>query len=160
MPRRVTSVEELRQLAAEISHSLRGGDVLLLSGPLGSGKTTFVQALASLLGVKEKVNSPSYTIAAEYDVPDHPTITKLVHVDLYRLPEERAGSDVAVQAVLEECTQPGRLTVIEWADRLSRTPAFAGQVRGVKLRFEHGSTPGERVVTVGDNGAKTQTGIN
>lgn len=141
----------MEALAADVAKSLRSGDVMLLSGPLGAGKTTFVQALAKALGVEGKVTSPSYTIAAEYDVKHHPTVTKLVHVDLYRLSEEKVGSDVSVRTVLEEVTLPGRLTVIEWADRLGSTP----RMRGVKLRFEHGSTPGERVVTVGDNGAKT-----
>lgn len=140
------------KFAADIAKTLKSGDVLLLSGPLGAGKTTFVQALAKALGVAGTVASPSYTIAAEYEVKDHPTIEKLVHVDLYRLSED-AGSDVAVQAIWEEVGQTGRLTVIEWADRLSRTPAFAGQVRGVKLRFKHGSTPNERIVTVHTNGS-------
>lgn len=140
-PSAIANVSEMYEFAVGVVKQLHPGDVLLLSGPLGAGKTTFVQALAKALGVEGKVASPSYTIAAEYEVKNHPMIQRLVHMDLYRLAVEGAANDVAVRAVLEEIGEPGRLTVIEWAERLGElTPA------GRWLRFEHGETENERLV--------------
>lgn len=144
--RLITSVDQMRELAAESLRRASRGGVLLLSGPLGAGKTTFVQALAEELGVTETVNSPSYTIAAEYAVTGHPTITRLVHIDLYRLAQEEAVQDVAVQAVLDEVGEPGRLTVIEWAERLPVKSLRDHGARGRWIRFQHGATEGERLV--------------
>lgn len=151
---KVGGVADMGKVAAEVAKDVKNGGVLLLSGPLGSGKTTFVQALAKILGVEVTVASPSYTIAAEYEVKNHGAITKLVHVDLYRLSED-AASDVAVQMVLEEVGEPGRLTVIEWAERLPVKSLRDHGARGRWLHFKHGSTPNERVVTVQTNGEKT-----
>lgn len=140
--RTVRSVSEMQALAAEMARELRGGAVLLLYGELGSGKTTFVQGLARALGVTEQVTSPSFTIAADYPVAGHETITRLVHVDLYRLDAPTAARDPAVADVLESAAEAGRLTVIEWADRLGE-PVLAGARR---LYFRHGREPSERVV--------------
>lgn len=146
MQRLIKNLEEMEEFAAEVTQNLRGGEVLLLSGPLGAGKTTFTQALARALGVKDKVNSPSYTIAAEYVVSSHPAIKKLVHVDLYRLPEHSAGNDPAVRDFLERVDEPGRLTVIEWAERLSPVKSLRGH--GVTIKFDYGSMADERVIEV------------
>lgn len=139
----------LEKLAGEIVKDLKGGDMLLLSGPLGAGKTTFVQALARVLGIKDKVNSPSYTIVGEYTVPSHSVIKKLIHVDLYRL-EKNVSEDPAIKDVFEQIHEPGRLTVIEWGERLGKkAPA------GKWIKFDYGSTADERVVTLETNGPQT-----
>jgi tRNA threonylcarbamoyladenosine biosynthesis protein TsaE len=117
--------------------------MLLLTGPLGSGKTTFVQGLAAALGVTEQVTSPTFTIAAEYQTNGAKGVERLVHVDLYRLPAGGAGQDPAVASVLAEQAEPKRVTVIEWAERLSEQPAPARQ-----LAFAHGATRGTRLVTI------------
>ncbi len=143
MKRTLHNLNEVQALAQELAARLRGGEVWLLSGPLGAGKTTFVQALARELGVQDIVNSPTYTIAAEYAVPDHNFIKTLVHVDLYRL-SEHAGGDPAVRDVLERAGKE-RLTVIEWAERLGESvPA------GTWIRFDYGDEAGERVVMLDD----------
>ena len=135
----IKNLEEMEEFAAEVTQNLHGGEALLLSGPLGSGKTTFTQTLARALGVKDKVNSPSYTIAAEYVISSHPAIKKLIHVDLYRL-ESNAAADPAVRDFLEQVGEPGRLTVIEWAERLGDSAP-----KGKWLKFDYGSTESERV---------------
>lgn len=138
----VKSRKEMGEVAYRAAQELRGGEVWLLSGPLGSGKTTFVQALASALGITEKVHSPSYTIVGEYTVSSHPTIAKLIHVDLYRL-EYNVAEDPAVQDVLEQIHEPGRLTVIEWAERLGDSAPKSGKW----IYFDYGEAVDERVVT-------------
>jgi tRNA threonylcarbamoyladenosine biosynthesis protein TsaE len=143
----------MQTLAAEVARNLTSGDILLLYGELGSGKTTFVQGLARALGITGPVTSPTFTIVGEYAVP--PAFAKasagrpdkgiftFVHVDLYRLDEKNAASDPAVRDVLERVQDPGRLTVIEWADRLGEQAPKKPQ----RIGFQHGKTPEERILT-------------
>lgn len=133
----VKSAEEMHTLAESIAKKLEGGEVLLLTGPLGAGKTTFVQGLAKALGVQEQVTSPTFTVVGEYKLPKRKT---LVHVDLYRL-AETAPSDPAVLDVLEQAGDPGRITVIEWAE-------FLPNMSGRKIVFDYGDAIDERVVTI------------
>lgn len=111
--------EETFKLGREIGTQLRGGEILLLDGALGAGKTVFVKGLASALDVDpEEVTSPSFTLVNPYSgrLP-------LFHIDLYRL---EMGA-VAAQAVdLEELlTDEHAVIVIEWAERLGSYPLTA-----------------------------------
>ena len=112
MPEYLTRSEaETTALAKDLARSLVAGDVLLLSGNLGAGKTAFVRGLAEGLGLDpEEVSSPTFTLVHEYRGG---TLT-LYHADLYRL--DRAATD---DLGLEEL-QRGVLA-IEWPDRLTHT---------------------------------------
>jgi len=97
------SAEETRALGTEFARTLSGGDVVLLVGELGAGKTTFVQGMARALGVTAGVRSPTFAILHRYrGTPD------LVHVDLYREHDEVALEDLA----LEEGDRA--VIVVEW----------------------------------------------
>jgi len=98
---------ETRRLARRLARALRPGDVLLLSGPLGAGKTAFVQGLARGLGVKEGVSSKSFVLLGEYAGR-----VKLYHADLYRL----GGPHEAMDLGLDEYCADGVLAV-EWPER-------------------------------------------
>ncbi len=104
------SPEETRSLARQIGESLKGGEIVLLYGDLGVGKTVFVQGLAEGLGVPEDyyVVSPSFSLINEY-----PGRLRLVHVDLYRL-EPAQVEDLGLEDYLEK----GSVVAIEWAERL------------------------------------------
>ena len=109
--------EALEPLARALAAVVRPGDVLLLHGPLGAGKTTFTQALARALGVGEDqyVSSPSFALLHEYQgrLP-------LAHMDLYRLADEEEVEEAGLLDALTE----DRLCLIEWPQRLgSLTPA-------------------------------------
>lgn len=109
--------EALMPLARALAAVIRPGDVLLLHGPLGAGKTTFTQVLASALGVGEDqyVSSPSFALLHEYQgrLP-------LAHMDLYRLADEEEVEEAGLLEALAE----DRLCLIEWPERLgSLTPA-------------------------------------
>jgi tRNA threonylcarbamoyladenosine biosynthesis protein TsaE len=105
--RESASPEETGRLGAALAPALAPGDVLLLSGPLGAGKTCFVAGLAAGLGAAGRVRSPSFTLVNEYAgrVP-------LFHLDLYRL----AGADAETLG-LEEALERGVLAV-EWGEKL------------------------------------------
>ena len=109
------SVDETFKLGAQIGEQLRGGEIFLLSGQLGAGKTVFVKGLATGLGITEEVTSPSFTLVNPY----HGRLA-LYHIDLYRLDE---GAAAAHAVDLDELlTNEQVVIVIEWAERLGRYP--------------------------------------
>ena len=146
---KVNSATEMHRLAGAVAREIADGTVLCLEGELGAGKTTFVQGLAKALGIREKVTSPSFTVVSEYQVNTERGL-KLVHVDLYRLPEKGAENEVAVRDVLEKAGQESRVTVVEWADRLDGG-AIAEVVASDKIwriKFAHGKNLEERIVEI------------
>jgi tRNA threonylcarbamoyladenosine biosynthesis protein TsaE len=110
------STEETFQLGAQIGTKLNGGEILLLSGQLGAGKTVFVKGLASSLGLDaQEVTSPTFTLVNPYTgrVP-------FFHIDLYRLDK---GASAAHAIDIDELLMDERaVLVIEWAERLGNYP--------------------------------------
>ncbi|MES1185951.1 MAG: tRNA (adenosine(37)-N6)-threonylcarbamoyltransferase complex ATPase subunit type 1 TsaE [Myxococcales bacterium] len=96
------------QLAADLAPLLAGGDLLLLDGPLGAGKTFFTRALAHALDLvaEARVTSPTFTLVHEYE-----TEPKLVHADLYRLSDDERG---VFELGLLPARDDGALLVVEW----------------------------------------------
>ena len=114
------SEEETADAARELAATLRAGDVVLLSGNLGAGKTAFVRGLASGLGVNpEDVSSPTFTLVHEY----RGGRLTLYHADLYRL-EKVATEDLG----LEEMGVSDGVLAIEWPDRLAHALSGAREV--------------------------------
>jgi tRNA threonylcarbamoyladenosine biosynthesis protein TsaE len=111
-----TSEAETFELGVRLGKNLSGGEVLLLDGALGAGKTVLVKGIAQALGLdKEEVTSPSFTL-----VNPHPGRLLLYHIDLYRLDE---GASAAHAVDLDEIlTDEQAVVVIEWAERLGRYP--------------------------------------
>jgi tRNA threonylcarbamoyladenosine biosynthesis protein TsaE len=115
------SEEETAAVARALASELRGGDVVLLSGNLGAGKTAFVRGLAAGLGVNpEDVSSPTFTLVHEY----RGGRLTLYHVDLYRL--NRAASD---DLGLDELGVGTGVLAIEWSDRLTHALEGARRVQ-------------------------------
>lgn len=85
--------------------------VIVLTGDVGAGKTTFTRALAAKLGVTEPVTSPSFTISKRYALP---TGGELIHYDFYRLDDP----GLMVEDLAEAIQTPGSLTVIEWGQNV------------------------------------------
>ncbi len=110
------SAEETFNLGRRLGMKLGGGEILLVSGPLGAGKTVFVKGIASALNIDpEEVTSPTFTLVNPYEgrLP-------LFHIDLYRLEE---GASAAHAVDLDELISDERaVIVIEWAERLGRYP--------------------------------------
>ena len=104
-----SSSDETRAFAAALAPVAEPGDRLALVGPLGAGKTQFAKGFAVGLGIDEVVNSPSFTLMAEYEGR-----LTLFHQDLYRL----EGADEILAGGLMDERQDDGVTLSEWADRL------------------------------------------
>jgi tRNA threonylcarbamoyladenosine biosynthesis protein TsaE len=101
--------DAMRDLGRRVAGRLRTGDLLLLTGDLGAGKTTFTQGLGAGLGVAGRVTSPTFIIAREH--PAGPGGTALVHVDAYRLGSTAELDDLDLDTALDEA-----VTVVEWGE--------------------------------------------
>jgi tRNA threonylcarbamoyladenosine biosynthesis protein TsaE len=102
----------LEELASRFARVLAPGDVVVLSGEVGAGKTTFVRAAARSLGVTDRVTSPTYQLARGYEGRKEGQSMTVNHMDLYRL-EGIEDRDVLE---LEDYIEPDAVTFIEWAD--------------------------------------------
>jgi tRNA threonylcarbamoyladenosine biosynthesis protein TsaE len=108
------------ELFSEEHEDLLNTKVVLLKGPLGSGKTTFTKGIATSLGIEDKIKSPTYTYSNHYEFTKNDITWKLIHFDLYRLDDEINNPEqVSAEIGLEEALQrPKTLVVIEWPERL------------------------------------------
>ena len=101
------SLEQMRTFAAALAEHLRAGDLLILTGNLGAGKTTFTQSLGKALDVAGRITSPTFVIAREHlSRTGGPAI---VHVDAYRLADGEELEDLDLDSELDES-----ITVVEW----------------------------------------------
>ena len=109
--------EETFELGARVGSGLAGGEILLLDGPLGAGKTIFAKGVATALGVEQdEVTSPSFTLVNVYDEGR----LKLFHLDLYRLGE---GATAAHAVDLDELLlDESAVFIIEWSERMGQYP--------------------------------------
>jgi len=132
---RTKSVDDTRSLAMEIAGLARSGDLLLLAGDLGAGKTSFVQGFGRALGVEEAVTSPTFVLVRTYEgrMP-------LVHVDVYRLDHLQELLDLGIGELLDS----GGVTLIEWGDAI--LPALPANFLEVRLVF--GADDDDRLITL------------
>lgn len=118
----VANVEDWAAVAKAVATELKPGMIVALSGPLGAGKTTFVQALAAALGTKQTPRSPTFSMVRAYQTT-HPEIKQLVHVDAYRIEHE---SDLLPLGLDELLAETGTVIAIEWPEQaagwLSKQP--------------------------------------
>jgi len=107
------SPEATRALAAVVAVRCVPGDVLLLSGDLGAGKTTFAQGFGRALGILEPVTSPTFTLVRQYSVDEGPTgIRTLFHADVYRLDHLAEIADLGLGQLVED----GGVALVEWGE--------------------------------------------
>lgn len=111
------SPDQTRAVAALLGRRLRAGDLVLVRGGLGAGKTTFIQGLARGLGVRDAVTSPTYTLVMEHAVIDNdPTpATRFFHIDLYRL--ERGAAEALAFGLDEYLLDEQAVIAIEWPEQ-------------------------------------------
>jgi len=137
----VNSLAEMHKLGARIGTQLKPGDLLLLSGPLGAGKTALTQGIGQALGI-ENITSPTFVISRI-----HPGKIPLVHVDAYRL---QGGSTAIFDDLDLESFLPTSITVVEWgeglADRLANDY--------LEIQIEFGANDGQRLVSLIGHGQR------
>ena len=119
-----TSVDETRALAGALAELARPGDLVVLSGDLGAGKTAFAQGFGAGLGVTTGITSPTYTLHNRYAGR-----LQLDHVDVYRLEQLDEVFDIGLPELLDE----GGVLLIEWGETI--TPALPADYLRVRLDF-------------------------
>ncbi len=111
------STLETRTIAKDLVRTLHGGDILILKGPLGAGKTAFSKGIAEGLSITKEVTSPTFTLMNVYPVDNHETIKELVHVDTYRLETYEELLEIGIEEYLG---RPDTITIIEWPEKVER----------------------------------------
>lgn len=119
------------QLAGEaFARVLRSGDIVLLSGPLGAGKTTFTKGVAKGLGVSERVTSPTFTMVREHQCQNDLGIATLQHCDVYRVESLGEVLDLDIGELVEESA----VALVEWGELAESL--FGHEVLRVEIEIE------------------------
>ncbi len=134
LARTCSNERELERIAADVAAALRPGDVVAISGPLGSGKTTFVRATVRSLHRRDEGTSPTFTFRHRYE--GNPPIE---HLDFYRIGED---DDIA-ELGLEEAFTPEAITLVEWW----RNAAYLLPARRWEVHIE-GSGEAPRTISI------------
>jgi tRNA threonylcarbamoyladenosine biosynthesis protein TsaE len=120
-------VTQTRDVAAAVAELARPGDLILLVGDLGAGKTAFVQGFGAALGITETITSPTFTLARQYRGR-----LELNHLDVYRLEQVEEVLDLGLQELLDGASA----TLIEWGDAI--LPALPADYLEVQLTYGEG----------------------
>ena len=131
---RTSSVDDTQRLAAAVGMLARPGDLVVLAGDLGAGKTAFVQGFGRGLGVTEPITSPTFTLAQQYD-------GRLVvhHLDVYRLEQFSEVAELGLSELLDD----GGVTLIEWGDAIA--PLLPGDYLEVRLTYGEAGDDDRRI---------------
>lgn len=106
------SAEDAVAAGEAFARVLRPGDIVLLSGSLGAGKTTFTKGVAKGLGVSERVTSPTFTMVRQHDCANQQGIATLHHADVYRV----ESLDEVIDLALGELVEESAVALVEWGD--------------------------------------------
>ena len=106
--------QEMIDLGKKITTKLKGGDILLLHGELGAGKTTLTKGICQGLGIKDNITSPTFTLMNVYEVSNE-NIKQLVHIDTYRLENEQELFEIGIEDYLED---KDTVSIIEWPEKI------------------------------------------
>lgn len=109
----INNLKETKELAKRFAKILKGGEVILLNGDLGAGKTTFVKCILKNLGVKDDVTSPTFTIMKEYKTKRF----DIYHFDMYRLASGSEAVDFGLEEYIFSKSSNG-LVFIEWSENI------------------------------------------
>lgn len=137
-----SSAAETQALAAALSEICVAGDVIVLAGEMGAGKTAFSQGFARGLGITDQVTSPTFTIVREYQGGR----LSLHHLDVYRLDQIREVAELGVGEMLDEAA----VMLVEWGDAV--LPALGDQY--LQIRFAFGDEDDDRHLHMAPRGSR------
>ena len=133
MEYKTSSEQELIDLGKQIAESLKPGDIVLLYGELGAGKTTMTKGIAEFFGIKDIV-SPTFTLMQTY------LDQNFVHIDTYRLEDEEQLIEIGAEDYLGE---PNTICVVEWPEKIE---VLLQNKKTVKIKIEHDGG-GRKIIT-------------
>ncbi len=131
---KIADEKKMIEFGKTLAMDLKGGDVVLLYGDLGAGKTTLTKGIALGLGIANNIVSPTFTLMQVYDVRNTKTtkLRKLVHIDTYRLEDEKQLYEIGVQDYIGD---PETVCVIEWAEKI-KTLLEGKNIIKIKIQHE------------------------
>lgn len=130
------SSSETKNLGNEFAKKLKSGDVVLLEGALGAGKTTFVQGVAQGLKVRDRILSPTFVLIRSHSVSGS-SIKKMNHIDLYRIENP---TEINMLGLEETVSDEDSVSLIEWAERLTefkQGKSLPAGRQGYRVQFKH-----------------------
>lgn len=131
------NLEETLAFAKEFSRNIKGGDILTLSGDLGTGKTSFTKGLALGLGIKSEITSPTFTLMNIYKISDK---LKLVHIDTYRLESEKQLLEIGAEDYFGDSNS---IVVVEWPEKIDK---LLKNKKVTKIEFRHSANDFREIV--------------
>lgn len=134
-------VNGTKSVAASLANVVRAGDLIVLAGEMGVGKTAFVQGFAAELGVADPVTSPTFTLVRSYVIPTRPGRPRVLHhLDVYRLERMNEVADLAIGELMDDRS----VTLIEWGDAvLDALPKDR-----LEVLLAYGDGPDDRTIEV------------
>ncbi len=145
---RTVDATTTRAFAAALAPVVRPGDLVLLVGALGAGKTVFAQGFGAALGVEGPVTSPTFTLVRQYRCSAAGEVELFVHADLYRLDHLREVGDLALPELLAE----GAVALVEWGD--AGAPVLGESALEVVIVPGGSEGPDTRTITVSGRGPR------
>lgn len=122
--------KQTMEIGREIAAKLKGGDIVLLYGDLGAGKTTMVKGMAIFFGIKKKITSPTFTLMNLFEIQKG-DIKKIVHIDTYRLQNEQELIDIGVEDYLGAADT---VCLVEWPEKMKK---ILKNKKTLKIKIEH-----------------------
>jgi tRNA threonylcarbamoyladenosine biosynthesis protein TsaE len=137
------SQTETEMLGKNLAAKLKGGDILLLSGELGVGKTSLVKGIAKGLGIKHEITSPTFTLMNLYKLRTaNSELRTLVHIDTYRLKDEKELLEIGVEDYLGESDT---ICIMEWPEKIT---SLLKKYKTTSIALEHGDKPEQRKISI------------
>jgi tRNA threonylcarbamoyladenosine biosynthesis protein TsaE len=124
------SADDTREFAAALAPLVTGGDIVLLAGELGAGKTCFAQGLGRALGVTEQITSPTFTLMRPYDGRS----LRILHCDVYRLDHLQEIVDLGISELVDD----DAIALIEWGDMAE--PVLPADFLEVRITYDDGGS--------------------
>jgi tRNA threonylcarbamoyladenosine biosynthesis protein TsaE len=140
-----TSADDTKELAGRLAGLCQPGDVVLLVGDLGVGKTAFAQGFAAALGVEGPVTSPTFALVRHYRCAEGGALSTLIHADVYRTDSLAEVTDLALAELVEE----EAVALVEWGDRAASAFGESALVVTLEVPDPTGSPEGRAITVTG-----------